>query len=112
MYLLKFFVSFFIITVMTLFIVSCDQVAETNDTINRLQDEGIAVETRVTLTEWQFKQIAGVTYLAEVSAGVIVQCFVIDNSGQTLYSEEFLPPAEQDALRTIQPTAEEIENCA
>ena len=104
----------FIITGLAIFILACEQIAETTDTVNRLQDEGISVNAGVNLDgfpEWSMKVVDQVVYLREVSFGTVTQCIVIDSSGQTLYLTDWETIPVQDDQRTIVATDEQITQC-
>ena len=110
MYLLR----VFIIAALSMFILACDQVAETTDTINRLEQDGLNVNTDLSLDgfpEWSMKVVDGVTYLRETSFGTVTQCIVIDSSGQTLYLTDWETIPTQDDQRTVGATAEQITQC-
>ena len=110
MYLLK----IFIITALTVFILACEQIAETTDTVNRLQDEGISVNAGVNLDgfpEWSMKVVDQVIYLRELSFGTVTQCIALDTSGQTLYLTDWETIPTQDDQRTVEATAEQITEC-
>ena len=110
MYLLK----IFIITGLTVFILACEQIAETTDTVNRLQDEGISVKAGVELDgfpEWSMKVVDQVIYLRETSFGTVTQCIALDSSGQTLYLTDWETIPTQDDQRTVEATAEQITEC-
>ena len=110
MYLLR----VFIITGLTVFILACEQVAETTDTINRLEQDGLNVNAGLSLDgfpEWSMKVVDGVTYLREVSFGTVTQCIVLDTSGQTLYLTDWETIPTQDDQRTVEATAEQITEC-
>ena len=110
MYLLK----IFIITGLTIFILACEQIAETTETVNRLQEEGISVNAGVELDgfpEWSMKVVDQVIYLREISFGTVTQCIVLDTSGQTLYLTDWETIPTQDDQRTVEATAEQITEC-
>jgi hypothetical protein len=93
--------------------VACDQVKETTDVVRDVQANGLSVNTAVdiTLAEWEMKQVDGVFYFLEITAGIITQCIVLDTSGGTLYSETPKSIVDQDALRVTQPTDAQITEC-
>jgi hypothetical protein len=93
---------------------SCEQIEKITETVDNIQKDGLNVTAGLNLEgmpEWSMKQVDSIIYLRETSFGTVTQCIVLDASGQTLYSSEWTTIPEQDDLRLIQATSEQIVEC-
>jgi len=96
-------------------ITSCEQVEELNETwgdTNEILQEGVDAKLNIRTETREMKVVDGVRYDRTILGGTVIECIVYDASGQTPYASAWSTLSEQDDLRIVQPTPEQITECA